>query len=170
MAVVPAARRHAHRHPGHRLAVHRRVGAGRRSCSSDDDERPSIADAVLYLLRHTHGSDLRFLEAFHDDDLARGTPVNAVGVLSRADEIGACRLDALDVAARVAARYESDQRVRRLCPLVVPVAGLLGQAGTTLREEEYRGAGPARGSCRPTSPSGCCSPPTGSSWTTRRCR
>jgi Dynamin family len=106
---------------------------------SDDDERPSIADAVLYLLRHAHGSDLRFLEAFADDDLARGTPVNAVGVLSRADEIGACRMDALDVAARVAARYESDPRVRRLCPLVIPVAGLLGQSGTTLREEEYRG-------------------------------
>jgi hypothetical protein len=105
---------------------------------SDDDERPSIADAVLYLLRHAHGSDLRFLEAFADDDLARGTPVNAVGVLSRADEIGSCRMDALDVAARVAERYENDPRVRRLCPLVIPVAGLLGQSGTTLREEEYR--------------------------------
>ena len=42
------------------------------------------------------------------------------------------------VAARVADRYERDPRMHRLCPLVVPVAGLLGQAGTTLREEEYR--------------------------------
>jgi hypothetical protein len=114
------------------------VSARASAVLSDDDERPSIADAVLYLLRHTHASDMRFLEAFADDDLARGTPVNAVGVLSRADEIGACRMDALEVAARVAHRYEHDPRVRRLCPLVIPVAGLLGQSGTTLREEEYR--------------------------------
>ena len=103
-----------------------------------DDERPQTADAVLYLLRHAHASDIRFLEDFHDDELGRGTPVNAVGVLSRADEIGSCRLDALDIATRVAGRYQQDQRIRRLCPLVIPVSGLLGQAGTTLREEEYR--------------------------------
>ena len=103
-----------------------------------DDERPPVVDAVLYLLRHTHASDVRFLEAFHDDELGRGTPVNTVGVLSRADEIGACRLDALQVAARVAARYQHDRRIHRLCPMVIPVAGLLGQTASTLREEEYR--------------------------------
>jgi hypothetical protein len=103
-----------------------------------EDDRPPTADAVLYLLRHAHASDIRFLESFHDDDLGRGTPVNAVGVLSRADEIGSCRLDALDIATRVAGRYQHDQRIRRLCPLVIPVSGLLGQAGTTLREDEYR--------------------------------
>lgn len=103
-----------------------------------DDDRPAIVDAVLYLMRHTHASDVRFLEAFHDDELGRGTPVNAVGVLSRADEIGSCRLDALEVADRVAARYRHDPRIHRLCPLVIPVAGLLGQAGTMLREQEYR--------------------------------
>src|SRR6478609_720455 len=53
-----------------------------------EDDRPPVVDAVLYLLRHTHASDVRFLESFHDDDLAHGTPMNAVGVLSRADEIG----------------------------------------------------------------------------------
>jgi hypothetical protein len=102
------------------------------------DDDPSPADAVLYLLRHLHGSDVRFLEAFHDDDMASGTPVNAVGVLSRADEIGACRLGAMDAARRVAERYQSDPRIRQLCRMVVPVDGLLAQAGATLREEEYR--------------------------------
>jgi hypothetical protein len=38
----------------------------------------------------------------------------------------------------VAARYQADERLRRLCPIVVPVAGLLGAAGATLREEEFR--------------------------------
>jgi hypothetical protein len=93
---------------------------------------------VVYLLRHMHGSDVRFLESFHGDGLAHGTPVNTVGVLSRADEIGGCRLDAMEAAARVAARYATDDRLRRLCPVIVPVAGLLGAAGATLREEEYR--------------------------------
>ncbi len=103
-----------------------------------DDARPPVADAVLYLLRHTHASDVRFLESFHDDELAHGTPLNAVGVLARADEIGSCRLDALQVAARVGARYEGEPRLRRLCPVIVPVAGLLAYAGETLREPEYR--------------------------------
>ncbi len=103
-----------------------------------EDDRPPIVDAVLYLLRHTHASDVRFLESFHDDELVHGTPMNAVGVLSRADEIGSCRLDALDVAERVADRYQHEPRLRRLCPVVVPVAGLLGHAGGTLREAEFR--------------------------------
>jgi hypothetical protein len=94
-------------------------------------------DAIVYLLRHTHSSDAHFLEAFHDDQLAHGSPMNVVGVLSRADEIGSCRMDSLDVAARVARRYQGDVRLRRLCPVVVPVAGLLANAGATLREVEF---------------------------------
>jgi hypothetical protein len=103
-----------------------------------EDDRPPVVDAVLYLLRHTHPSDVRFLEAFHDDELAHGTPMNAVGVLSRSDEIGSCRLDALEVAERVGRRYQSEPRLRALCPVIVPVAGLLGHAAVTLREPEYR--------------------------------
>lgn len=103
-----------------------------------EDHRPPEVDAVLYLLRHTHASDLRFLESFHDDDLLRGSSLNTVGVLSRADEIGSCRLDALEVADRVGRRYQADPRLRRLCPVIVPVAGLLGYAGQTLREPEFR--------------------------------
>jgi hypothetical protein len=104
----------------------------------DSDDQATPADAVLYLLRHLHGTDVRFLEAFHDDELVAGTPVNAVGVLSRADEIGACRLGAMDAARRVAGRYQDDSRIRQLCRVVLPVAGLLAQAGATLREDEFR--------------------------------
>jgi Dynamin family len=102
-----------------------------------DEDRPPEVDAVLYLLRHAHASDARFLESFHDDELARGTPINTVGVLSRADEIGSCRLDALEVAERVASRYRTEPRLRRLCPVIVTVAGLVGHAGVTLREQEF---------------------------------
>ena len=95
------------------------------------------ADAVLYLMRHLHRSDVRFLEAFHDDDVAQATPVNAIGVLSRADEIGVCRLDAMDAATRIATRYRHEPQVRRLCQTVVPVAGLLAETAGTLGQDEY---------------------------------
>lgn len=81
------------------------------------------ADAVLYLTPHLHASDVRFLEAFHDDSNARATPVNALGVLSRVDEIGGGRLESLQSATRVAERFARDPSLRRLCQTVVPVSG-----------------------------------------------
>ncbi|HVQ94970.1 MAG TPA: dynamin family protein [Mycobacteriales bacterium] len=95
------------------------------------------ADAVLYLMRHLHASDVGFLEAFGDDDLSGSTPVNAIGVLSRSDEVGAGRGDALELARRVAAEYRREPRIRALVQTVVPVSGLLAQAGATLQEADY---------------------------------
>lgn len=118
-------------------SIRRDVSARTHRALSAEEGRVPVADAVLYLLRHTHSADLRFLEAFHVDEVAHGTPVNSVGVLSRADEIGSARLDAMDVAERVARRYQVDHRLHRLCPVVVPVNGLLGHAAATLREDEY---------------------------------
>ena len=43
----------------------------------------------------------------------------------------------MEVAERVARRYQADPRLHRLCPIVVPVNGLLGHAAATLREDEY---------------------------------
>ena len=103
-----------------------------------DHDRDTPADAVLYLMRHFHRSDARFLEAFHADELAHPSPVNAIAILSRADELGSGRPDALESAQRVAARYRTDARIRRLCQTVLPVAGLLAQSGATLRESEYQ--------------------------------
>jgi hypothetical protein len=103
-----------------------------------EDERGTAADAVLYLTPHLHASDVRFLEAFHDDTSARATPVNAIGVLSRADEIGGGRPESLRSAARVAERYAREPSLRRLCQTVVPVAGLLAAAATSLTEEDFR--------------------------------
>ena len=65
----------------------------------DGDHAPD-ADAVIYLMRHLHRSDVEFLDAFMDRSVAAASPVNAVAVLSRADEIGAGRLDAMDSARR----------------------------------------------------------------------
>ncbi len=105
------------------------------------DEGASPADAVVYLARHLHGADVRFLEAFRDDDAGRASPVNAIGVLARADEVGGGRLDALASAARVAARYRADRHVRRLCQTIVPVAGLLAEGSTRLTQVEFQALG-----------------------------
>ncbi len=101
-----------------------------------DGEKPSDADAVVYLMRHAHKSDVAFLDAFMDRTVTAASPVNAVAVLSRADEIGAGRLDAMESSARIAKRYESDPQLRGLCAAVVPLAGLLAETGLTLREDE----------------------------------
>ena len=79
----------------------------------DPDEGASgDADAVIYLMRHVHAADVAFLDAFMDRSVAAASPVNAVAVLSRADEIGAGRLDAMDSARRIANRYTSDPQIR----------------------------------------------------------
>lgn len=104
----------------------------------NQDEGPRAADAVIYLMRHLHESDVRFLESFHDQVAAQPSAINAVGVLSRADEIGVGRLDALGSARRIAARYSADPKIRRLVQVVLPVAGLLAETAATLRQEEFR--------------------------------
>jgi hypothetical protein len=102
-----------------------------------DDDTPTEADAVVYLMRHVHARDAAFLEAFRDRGVARATAVNAVAVLSRADEIGGGRVDAMFSARSIATRYRSDPTVRGLCQNVVAVAGLLAETGRTLRQAEH---------------------------------
>lgn len=106
-----------------------------------DAEQAPGADAVVYLLRRMHASDVRMLEAFHDTDLAQPAPVTAIGVLSRADEIGACRLDAMETAAAVAETYRRDARMKRLVGTVVPVSGLLAVGAASLRESDAAAIG-----------------------------
>jgi len=99
-----------------------------------DEETP--ADAVLYLMRHLHAGDLEFLRAFHDTEVSRPNPINAIGVLSRADEIGVGRVDSMASARRIANRLSADPSVRRVVQTVVPVAGLLAETAVTLTETE----------------------------------
>ena len=103
-----------------------------------DEDKVTPADAVLYLMKHLHTTDLRFLEAFHDEEVSQANPVNAIAVLSRADEIGAGRIDSLESAQRIAERYSSDEKVQKLAQTVVPVAGLIAETGETLREAEFK--------------------------------
>ena len=102
-----------------------------------DATNPASADAVIYLMRHLHRSDADFLGGFMDRTVAGASPVNALAVLSRADEIGACRADAMESAGRIARRYSGDPAVSTLVADVIPVAGLLAETGLTLTQSEY---------------------------------
>jgi len=104
--------------------------------SSEDEETP--ADAVLYLLKHLHAQDVDFLRAFHDVEVSQPNPINAIAVLSRADEIGVGRIDSMASARRIANRLGSDPKIRRLVQTVVPVAGLLAESAASLTEAEFR--------------------------------
>ena len=119
---------------------------GTASLSSDVSERstrfllpggaPSDADAVLYLMRHLHGEDLDFLQAFRAAATG-GAAINALAVLSRADEVGAGRIDSLLSARDIGRRYRTDPALGPLVAGVVPVAGLVAQAARTLRQSEF---------------------------------
>jgi hypothetical protein len=109
--------------------------AGRRT--QDFLGETGSVDAVLYLMRHLHSTDIDFLDAFHETDTAESTPVNAVGVLSRADEIGGGEGDPLAQAAKVAAGYRSDSRIRSLVHTVLPMAGLLAETAAAMGDSEF---------------------------------
>lgn len=101
------------------------------------EDAPSSADAVVYLMRHLHSSDVRFLEAFRDTAAGATQSVCTVAVLSRSDEVGSGRIDSMISARRVAQRYQRDGDLASLSLGVVPVAGLLAEGARTLRESEY---------------------------------
>jgi len=104
----------------------------------DPKDTDTPADAVLYLMKHIHTSDVRLLEAFHDEAVSQPNPVNAIAVLSRADEIAGGRVDAMASAKRIATRYSDDSNLRRLVQMVIPVAGLLAETARTITETEFQ--------------------------------
>ncbi|MCT9869074.1 dynamin family protein [Paenarthrobacter aurescens] len=110
--------------------------SGRSTAFLLPEDAPMAADAVIYLMRHLHASDVRFLESFKDTAAGQSGTVNALAVLSRADEIGAGRIDSLISAAVIADRYSRDQSLRPLALGVVPVAGLLAQSSRTMRQSD----------------------------------
>jgi hypothetical protein len=101
-----------------------------------DDHLPG-ADAVLFLTRRIQPDDVTFLASFQAVTGSSGSHLATITVLSRADEVGAGRLDALATAGTVARRMAEDPAVRAVTRAVVPVSGLLALAGRTLRQADF---------------------------------
>ncbi|MGY1622357.1 dynamin family protein [Geodermatophilus sp. SYSU D00965] len=102
----------------------------------DADEGLSGADAVVFLTRQPQPEDVAVLAAFQAGTAA-GAHTTTITVLSRADEVGAGRLDAMHAAGAVARRMSEDPAVRAVSAAVVPVAGLLALAARTLRHGDF---------------------------------
>ena len=112
------------------------TSARTRSSLVADDQLPS-ADAIVFLTRQMQPEDIAFLRAFQRETGGPGVHTTTLTVLSRADDVGAGRLDALLAAGRVAAAVAEDPAVRAVTSAVVPVAGLVGLGGRTLRQSDF---------------------------------
>jgi hypothetical protein len=110
---------------------HGQDGAG------DDEHGGWGADVVVHLVRHLHEPDVAFLEAYGDRVAAGVGAAGTLVVLSRADEVGGGRLDAVMAAGQVARRYRTDPSLRPWCATTTTVAGLLAETARTLRGVEF---------------------------------
>lgn len=98
----------------------------------DADSMAALArcDALVFVMPHPGQRERQALEVVRNAVDASGlTLVNAVGVLSRIDQLGEGHGDPWPQAERVAARYAA--RLRALVADVIPVVGLLAQAALT---------------------------------------
>jgi len=92
---------------------------------------------VVFLLRTLNAADVALLKQI--GQLVGGSTgaLGIIGVASRADEIGAGRIDAMLSAADVAKRFTSEMNQTGICQAVVPVSGLLALTARTLRQSQF---------------------------------
>lgn len=101
-----------------------------------DDGVPRV-DAVVFLLRTLNAPDIALLKQIGKLVGGASGALGVIGVASRADEIGAGRIDAMLSAKDVAARFTTEMDKTGICQAVVPVSGLLALTARTLRQAEF---------------------------------
>jgi replication fork clamp-binding protein CrfC len=94
-------------------------------------------DAVVFLLRTLNAPDVALLKQIGHLVGGSAGALGIIGVASRADEIGAGRIDAMLSAADVAKRFTREMNQTGICQAVVPVSGLLALTARTLRQSEF---------------------------------
>lgn len=95
------------------------------------------ADAVIYLLRSLHESDIRYLQALDARTRHGSATIGSIAVLSRADELGSGRLTAMLSINQAVERLRNHPDLQGVCETVVPLAGLMGLGATTLRQSDF---------------------------------
>ncbi|GAA2172394.1 dynamin-like GTPase family protein [Agrococcus versicolor] len=95
------------------------------------------ADAVVYLLRSLHESDIEYMKALHERTRHGSAAMGAIAVLSRADELGSGRLTAMFSINEAVHRLREDPALTGVCETIVPVAGLMGMGAMTLRQTDF---------------------------------
>jgi replication fork clamp-binding protein CrfC len=101
-----------------------------------DDGVPRV-DAVVFLLRTLNAADIALLKQIGELVGGSSGALGVIGVASRADEIGAGRIDAMLSAKDVAQRFTTEMERTGICQAVVPVSGLLALTARTLRQSEF---------------------------------
>ncbi|KDF00311.1 Isoniazid-inducible protein iniC [Mycolicibacterium aromaticivorans JS19b1 = JCM 16368] len=101
-----------------------------------EDGVPRV-DAVVFLLRTLNAADIALLKQIGELVGGSSGALGVIGVASRADEIGAGRLDAMMSAKDVAQRFTGELDRTGICQAVVPVSGLLALTARTLRQSEF---------------------------------
>ncbi|CAA0108065.1 Isoniazid-induced protein IniC [Mycolicibacterium vanbaalenii] len=101
-----------------------------------DDGVPRV-DAVVFLLRTLNAADIALLKQIGQLVGGSSGALGVIGVASRADEIGAGRIDAMLSAKDVAQRFTAEMDRTGICQAVVPVSGLLALTARTLRQSEF---------------------------------
>lgn len=101
------------------------------------DDRVPRVDAVVFLLRTLNAADIGLLTRIGDLVGGASGALGVIGVASRADEIGAGRIDAMLSAGDVAKRFTTELERTGVCQAVVPVSGLLALTARTLRQDEF---------------------------------
>ncbi|MGO3148367.1 MAG: dynamin family protein [Leucobacter sp.] len=101
------------------------------------EEGAAGADAVVYLLRSLHETDVRYLRSLNERTRHGNAAIGAIAVLSRADELGSSRLDAQVAINETAKRLRNSPELEGVCETVVPVAGLLGLGAITMKQSDY---------------------------------
>lgn len=94
-------------------------------------------DAVVFLLRTLNAADVALLKQIGELVGGAAGALGVIGVASRADEIGAGRIDAMLSAKDVAQRFTTEMDQTGICQAVVPVSGLLALTARTLRQSEF---------------------------------
>lgn len=101
-----------------------------------EDGVPRV-DAVVFLLRTLNAADIALLKQIGELVGGSSGALGVIGVASRADEIGAGRIDAMMSAKDVAKRFTEEMDETGICQAVVPVSGLLALTARTLRQSEF---------------------------------
>jgi replication fork clamp-binding protein CrfC len=101
-----------------------------------EDGVPRV-DAVVFLLRTLNATDIGLLKQIGTLVGGSAGALGVIGVASRADEIGAGRIDAMLSAKDVATRFTAEMDKTGICQAVVPVSGLLALTARTLRQSEF---------------------------------
>ena len=94
-------------------------------------------DAVVFLLRTLNAADIALLKQIGELVGGSAGALGVIGVASRADEIGAGRIDAMLSAKDVAQRFTGELERTGICQAVVPVSGLVALTAQTLRQREF---------------------------------